>query len=205
MVRFVSFVLLAILGSSPAMADWRVGLQIGYSPNYLVDLSGTGVSGGMPYAANYDLEYEGSVEFGINLWNSNPHSWGVISGFHYGAERSVSKASVNGTSVPVSSNASKYQTHFLYVGAHYRWESLYIPIAITYGMTKFTTTMGAQSLEVKNGIGALIGLGWFFTDNFAIEYIGRSAGTELNVSTTSSQEKSKGMISSSLLNLKIFF
>ncbi|WP_410468739.1 hypothetical protein [Bdellovibrio bacteriovorus] len=204
-MRFIAFILLAMACASPVMADWRVGLQIGYSPNYLVKLSGTGVSGGMPYSANYDLEYQSAVELGINLWDTSPHAWGVISGFHYGAERSVSKATINGTSVPVSSDASKYQTHFLYVGAHYRWESFYIPIAITYGITKFTTAMGAQSLEVKNGIGALLGLGWFFTDNFAIEYIGRSAGTELNVSTASSKETSKGMISSALLNLKLFF
>lgn len=163
-MKLIVSVLLGFVFCSVARADWKVGLQVGYSPNYLVTLDGTGVNNGTPYSAKYNMEYDGSAEFGINLWNASPHSWGFISGFHYGAERKLSKMSINGISIPVSSSdTSKYQTHFLYAGTLYRWESFYIPLAITYGMTKFTSASSLQSLEVKNGVGALLGLGWFFT------------------------------------------
>lgn len=204
-MRFVVSVLFGILLSSFAKADWKVGLQVGYSPNYLVSLSGTSFSGGIPYAISYNLEYEAAAEFGINLWKTKPHSWGFISGFQFGAERKLQKGSINGISISASSDTSKYQTHFLYAGTLYRWESFYIPLAITYGITKFTAATTVESLEVKNGVGALLGLGWFFTDSLAIEYIGRSASTELNMSNGTDQSNTNGMISSALLNLKYFF
>lgn len=127
---------------TPALANWKVGVNAGYSPNYLVTLKGDGVSSGHAYSVNYELEYAGAADFGLEIWNTPKDSWGFISGFQYGGERELKSGTVNGFSLNVggASSLSKYRTHFIYLGTAYRWSSFYIPVAISYGFTKFTTS-----------------------------------------------------------------
>ena len=62
----------------------------------------------------------------------------------------------------------------------YRWDNFYIPLGLVYGLTTFTAAPGtAGSYSTTNGVGSLLGIGWMF-DDFAIEYVGRSATTSLN-------------------------
>lgn len=191
--------------NSPALAEVRVGLNIGYSPSYLVSLSGTGTSSGTPYVTDYALFYSNVVEFGLDIWSSQKNSWGFMSGFQYGGERRLTSGIINGISVVASGNTTKYQTHFVYGGGLYRWDSFYLPLGLTYGITKFTSSSATVTAEAKNGVGLHFGIGWFFGDNFVIEYIGRSATTELKLTSGSDSETATGVIGSAALNLKYFF
>ncbi|WP_374074852.1 hypothetical protein [Bdellovibrio bacteriovorus] len=195
-----------ILGSSTsALAAWQFGFSGGFSPNYQVKMDGKGTNSGTPYTTDYKLEYESSFEFGIDIWNTPENSLGFISGLQFGTERKLKSGTINGFPISTSSNISKYQTDFLYIGVAYRWESFYIPLALTYGMSKFTAATPMDSIELKNGFGAHFGIGWFIGDHFVIEYIGRAVTTELNVTSGSASEKNTGTIATALLNFKYLF
>lgn len=190
--------------TSVAQANWSVGITAGFSPNYMVGLTGTGTSSGTPYSVNYSMNYASSMEFGADFWNTPPNSWGFISGIQIGSERSLTSGSVNGIPITTTGTVSKYQTSFLYAGTAYRWSSFYIPLGLTYGMTTFTPAT-PMNFEVKSGMGAILGLGWFFNENFVLEYIGRSATTELRATSGSDSETTTGVLASALLSLKYFF
>ncbi|AZZ35946.1 hypothetical protein CIK05_03770 [Bdellovibrio sp. qaytius] len=181
--------------------------MLGYSPLYLVILSGTGVNTGTPYTTKYELIYGGSAEAGLDLWNVNQHSWGFISGVQISQERKMFSGKVNGQDVNTTTPTAKFQTSFIYLGAAYKWESFYVPLAITYGISKIEPAAGATgtTTEIKTGAGALLGFGYFFSDSFAIEYIGRSATMKLKFTNGADHEENEGAISAPLLNLKYFF
>ncbi|MEK2646436.1 hypothetical protein [Bdellovibrio sp. BCCA] len=205
MKSIISFLFLFVGTSSSAFADWQFGLSVGYSPNYQVKMTGTGINSGTPYSTDYKLEYDSSAEFGVDAWNTPKNSWGFISGIQIGQERKLKSGTINGFPISTSSGVSKYQTNFLYAGTAYRWESFYIPLALVYGMTKFTSATPMDSIELKNGFGAHLGVGWIINDHFVIEYIGRAVTTELNVTSGSSSEKNTGTIGSAVLNFKYLF
>lgn len=197
-----AFVCILFFNNS-SFADFHFGLMVGYSPLYLVDLSGGGASGSSTYLVKYELEYKGSPEAGIDIWNLNKHSWGFISGAQVSQEREMNSGKINGLTVNTASPTAKFQTSFVYLGTAYKWESFYIPLALTYGISKVQPVSG--NADVKTGVGALLGFGYFFTDSFAIEYIGRSAVMDLNMSNGTTHENTNGTVSAPLLNLKYFF
>ncbi|WP_374033843.1 hypothetical protein ACES2I_14480 [Bdellovibrio bacteriovorus] len=201
---FAAAVMMILGLSTTVHAEWRYGVQVGYSPNYLAKLSGDGTVSGTPTDIDYDLEYKGALEVGFNAWYTPQHSWGFISGISLGGERELDKMTLNGVTYSATGETSKFQTHFLYAGTLYRWESFYLPLGLAYGINKFTPA-GTGDGEATNGVGILFGLGWFFADNFVIEYIGRSTTTELKLSSGTDTIKTKGAIGSALLNLKYFF
>jgi hypothetical protein len=190
--------------SESSGSDWKIGLGAGYSPNHIVTLKGTATSSSTTMDVDYNLEFKGAGEASIHIWYAPKNSWAFISGFFYGAEREFSKGTINGMTVTPSTPLAKYQTHFAYLGTAYRWDSFYIPLAVTYGITKFTPSDDSV-VETKNGAGALIGLGWFIGDHFAIEYIGRSSTTEMKSTSSTVSFEGTGMIASAALTLKFFY
>lgn len=202
-MKNIFFILLGtILFTNTSHADWHFGLMLGYSPLYTADLTG-GASNGNIIA--YDLKYEGSSEAGIDIWNLNKHSWGFISGVQLSQERKFKSGTLNGVTIDPNSPSPTFQTNFAYLGTAYKWESFYFPLALTYGMSKVNMPPGYPTNEVKNGIGALLGFGYFFSDSFAIEYIGRSAIIDWNFSNGTTNANTHGVVGSALLNLKYFF
>ncbi|MEK2687857.1 hypothetical protein [Bdellovibrio sp. GT3] len=90
-----------------------------------------------------------------------------------------------------------------YAGTAYRWEIFYIPLALNYNIVYFQPApLTFGSIEAKNGIGAHLGVGWFINDHFALEFIGRSAMTELNLTNSTGTSKNKGTIASTSLLLR---
>lgn len=102
-------------------------------------------------------------------------------------------------------NSWGFMSGFQYGGGLYRWDSFYLPLGLTYGITKFTSSSTTVTAEAKSGVGLHFGIGWFLGDNFVIEYIGRSATTELKLTSGSDSETATGVIGSAALNLKYFF
>ncbi|WP_413943215.1 hypothetical protein [Bdellovibrio sp. HCB-162] len=205
MKGIISFLFLFVGTSSAAFADWQFGLSVGYSPNYQVKMTGHGTSSGTPYFNDYNLEYDSSGEFGVDAWNTPQNAWGFISGVQIGSERKFKSGTINGLSIPTSVATPKYQTNFFYIGTAYRWENFYIPLAIVYGITKYTSASPMDSIDIKNGIGAHLGVGWIIHDHFVIEYIGRAVTTELDLKSGSTSEKTTGTIGSAVLNFKYLF
>lgn len=195
-LSFVSVVLLSL----NSFADLRMGLMLGISPLYMAKLDGTGLA-----PNNYELIYGSSAEFGIDIWNVNKQSWGLITGLQISGKRELTEGEVNGVKIDTTTPSDKIGTSFAYVGGAYLWQQFYIPVGMTYGMTKYETVDAATTADVKSGIGFLFGFGYFITENFAIEYIGRSALTTVTFKTGSTSEEVKGVISAPLLNIKYFF
>jgi len=185
-------------------SDWKFGLGAGYSPNHIVTLKGTLTSGSTTTDADLSLEYKPAGEASVHIWYAPKNSWAFISGFFYGAEREFSKGTINGQQMTPTSPASKYQTHFAYLGTAYRWNSFYLPLALTYGITTFTPANDSE-VEFKGGPGAMLGLGWFIGEHIAIEYVGRSATTELKTTTGTTNFETTGIIASAALTLKFFY
>ena len=183
--------------------DWKFGIGVGYSPNYLVSLSGSGIASGTPYSATYSLQYAATTSLELDFRKLNKNSWGWVSGFEYEPERALTV--INGISAG-SSSVSKYQTTFLHIGAAYRWDIFYIPFGLAYGLTKFTPAPSFSGTgTAENGVGAFFGFGWYLGEDFAIEYVSRSATTSLKMVSGANSENTSGVLGSALLNLKYFF
>lgn len=204
MKNIIALLAIVLSFSATASAEWNFGFSLGYSPNYMVNLTGPGTVSGTFSFTTFNLNYDSTVEFGIDAWNTPKNEWGFISGFQYGGERNLKSGTYNGASIQTSSNVSKYQTHFLYAGTAHRWESFYIPLALTYGITKFTPAT-PMDVQIKNGVGVLLGIGWIIGDHFIIEYIGRAVTTELSARSGLDSQKTTGTISSAVLNFKYLF
>ncbi|MDG0816162.1 hypothetical protein [Bdellovibrio svalbardensis] len=208
-MKFILTFSIIILLQCQAVADWKFGVSAGASPNYLVSLKGNGVSSGAAYSIEYELKYGSGADFGVDLWNTPQDSWGFISGLQYGADRELKSGTANGVVLNVGTSVSKYQTHYVYLGTAYRWSSFYIPLAVSYGFTHFTPAPSSlnagQIIITENGPGVQLGVGWFIGEHIVIEYVGRAVTTAMNVTAGADSEKTKGMISSALLNLKLLY
>lgn len=208
MKTFISTLLFFVsLNVSAVSNGWQFGIGVGYSLNYLVTLSGTGVSSGVPYSQSYLFEFTPATSIQFDFRKLNKNSWGMVGGFEYEAAREMSKLVSNGTSIPVTgSGNAKFQTHFLHYGAAYRWDIFYIPIQLAYGLTKFTPAVGSTvASSADNGIGAYFGFGWYIEDDLTIEYVSRSATTTLKFSAGSDNETTSGVLGSAVLGIKHFF
>ncbi|WP_413575487.1 hypothetical protein ACLVWU_14200 [Bdellovibrio sp. HCB290] len=189
---------------SEKKSDWRFGVGLGYSPQLQVKLEGTDTetSTGNTYHNNVELDYKGSASFSLTAWRTPQNSWGFVSGYEYTGQRDFKMATINGISSTTALAGSKYQAQNLYVGTAYRWEVFFIPLALNYSFVFFQPPpLSFGTVEVKNGIGAHLGVGWFIGENFVIEILGRSALTELNMSSSSGTSKNEGTIASSSLLL----
>jgi hypothetical protein len=208
MKSFLSVVLLgASLFSSSALAAsdsaWKFGVGAGYSPNFLLSLKSTSSTTGT--TADFDAEYSGAAGFSVHAWYVPRNAWAFISGYEYGGERDITKQKVNGVSQTITS-VSKYQMNNLYVGTAYRWDSFYLPLALNYGFVNFTKAPASTAeYETKDGIGMMLGVGWFIGDSFVIEYVGRSSTTELNSKQGSTTISSTGTVASAMLTLKYMY
>lgn len=187
--------------------DWKFGIGLGTSLNYLVALSGTGVSAGTPYFTTQTFQHEAATSIALDFRSLNRNSWGMIGGLEYETARALTKFTANGLNGTVTSaNAFKFQTHFIHFGTAYRWDIFYIPLGLAYGLTKFTPATGATYTgTAENGMGAYIGMGWYVNDNFVIEYVSRSATTTLKLVAGADNETTTGTIGSALLGVKYFF
>lgn len=212
-MKLVLLLLLLIHFSSSAFAltsrhsEWMPGIGVGFSPNYLVGLTGSGFSSGTPYTTNYAMEYEQGMSAQFDFRKMSPDAWGLMMGFHFESERSLRKMTLNGLSATPSGKTSTYQTHFIFLAGAYRWDSFFIPIGLTYGITHFkpsTTTPGTE-VNTQNGVGSIIGVGWYVDKDFTIEYVGRSALTTLDIKSGSDFESNSGVVATALLSMKYFF
>lgn len=199
------FVAMLFIGlSSQARADYKLGLNIGFSPNYTINTTGTTTSNGTSVNVDVTIDFDSSMEFGLDYWNSTQNSWGLISGVSTTPERKSKTVKAAGISVPMTD--LKISSTFLYVGAHYRWQSFYIPLGITYSINRISTNSNTNGdLKVKNGIGALIGIGWFIDDRFAIDLLGKSSVVDLESSENGVSSTDKGTIATGTFSLRYFF
>lgn len=187
-----------------ALAEYKIGINVGYSSNYTLAQDMVTMSGGVPMKIEAKVEFESSIELGLDFWNSTQNSWGLISGISWTPDRKAKSASVNGTSVPVSD--AKMASTFIYLGTHYRWESFYIPLGLTYSINRFTPDASSTAdHEIKNGVGALVGLGWFIGDRFALDLIGKSSVVDVETKQNGAIETEKGTISTGTFSLRYFF
>ena len=193
--------------SGRSSTNWKFGVGLGYSPNYMVDLQGSGTLAGVPYTIKYELEYKSATSIQLDYWNLSNNSFGFVSGFQFDTQRTISKAKVDGINVNISNPATyaKFQTHFLYLGAAYRWNIFYIPFGITYGLHTLVPAASPGSTTTEKGNGYTLGLGWFLKDDLVIEYASRTAAIEIRYANGADFENVSGTVAISILNLKYFF
>lgn len=193
-----------LLSASNAFAEYKFAINLGFSPNYTLTQNVTTTVGGIPMKVEAKAEFNSSFEFGVDFWNSTPNSWGLISGVSMTPDRKVKSVTVNGASTLVKD--VKMASTFLYLGTHYRWESFYIPFGLTYSINRFTPDPSTTAdLEVKNGIGAIIGIGWFIGDRLSLDLIGKSSVVDLETTESGVTHTEKGSISTGTFSLRYFF
>lgn len=152
---------------------------LGYSPNYNLKGYGWVSNGGGGFTlTEMTIEFASAMEFGVDFWDTSHNSWGMISGVSTIPDRESKRVKMIGQTV--SATGLKMGSTFLYLGAHYRWESFYIPFGLTYSFNRIkSSSTSAESLQVKNGVGAIIGLGWFLNDHLALGLTGKSSAVQL--------------------------
>lgn len=187
-------------------SNWKFGLGLGYSPVYLVNLSGSGSLTGAPYSVSYDFQYQYSTSIQLDYWNLSRNNFGFISGFQYEPQRTIYTGKLNGINVNVANvTFAKFQTNFLYIGAAYRWNIFYIPVGLTYGMHTVAPASNIGTTTTENGFGYMLGLGWFVKDNFVIEYSARTAAIKMSYVNGTDFENVSGTVAASVLSFKYFF
>lgn len=201
-------IFLALLFSIKAKASesaWKFGGGVGYSSVYLLNMEGTSTVSAKSTSMKYEYQYTSGVNFGIDVWYIPKDNWGFITGFEYGPKRKYKSGKLNNADVtPTNAGSfSEVQTHLVYGGPTYRFDSFYIPIGFTYGFTNLTSSLPNET--ITGGLGFSFGLGWFIGEHMAVEFLIRSAGFTYEKKSGTSLEKNTGAVGADTLNLKLFF
>jgi hypothetical protein len=148
-------------------------------------------SGTLTETGSASLDYSQVFSIAIEWRRSPKFSWGFSGGLNYEMERTFEggKITSGGTTVTLSggSGASKFQFTTLYGNAAYRWDTFYIPMGFNYSIVTFTPASGATGTSTPTGqIGAQLGIGNYFSDNFALELFSWVTATKLKSTSGSS-------------------
>lgn len=190
-------------------SSWQFG--IGLSLNVLSKLTFGSVTFTND-SNNYKivLDYGNSQGLELDYRKLQKNSWGFIGNLSYNLERSVTFLSITYSGGSFSSDVSspsKIQITELMANAAYRWDNFYIPVGLNYSMVKFVPASGfSGSHSASGGLGWQLGLGFYTSDNFALELVSKS--TLVKLSSTSSgitTNYGTGTMSSTNLMGKYFF
>lgn len=168
-------------------SSWRYGL--GLSLNALSKLTfGNVTISTDSNSYKFVLDYGNSQGLEFDIRKLPKNNWGFTGNLSYNFERSVTFLTISYSGGSIASDVSspsKIQITELSANAAYRWDSFYLPIGINYSMVKFIPASGfSGSFSANGGIGWQAGLGFYTSDNFALELI--SKNTQVKLSSTSS-------------------
>ena len=196
----------AALKSEPS---WHFGFGLGYSTNTkqtfdsvkLTDNSGTSTG-----TINY--EWENSPELTLSLIKSEPHGWGRAINLTYVTQQKLKGASgtINGVSLTaVITDPAKNESYILDGTFFYRWDSFYLPFGLNYSSHKYTLPSSAigYSLDVRGGLGAQVGIGFFIDNKFSMEVKSRSLNYNLSSSKPSANNYTGNFGSSYLTSIYV--
>lgn len=199
-----------LLYSCSGLCDWKFGVGAGYSPNFIMNMSGTSqTSGTISNNDKFEINHKAAMTLELSAINMPQNDWGFIGGFSFQSEREVESIILNGIKYNVVGESAKTQSHSFYIGTAYRWNVFYIPLTLNVSKTKFTPapTSGATA-TYEDGLGIYFALGWMILgDHLAIEYGARSNVGKLNLTNSSNSDYSKidGTSASAVLSVKYFF
>lgn len=138
----------------------------------------TGASG----SVNATYGTDSSVGLGVGYLRTEQQSWGFSGSILYEPRREIKSLTVSGPGGTFTSSATgtKAKLSFILLEANaiYRWNEFYIPFGLNLSAPSLTDT-GSDVYDVKGGLGAFLGAGWFIMDNSSIELFVRSIGMKM--------------------------
>ncbi len=189
---------------------WRFALGAGYILGSNTEFDDVKISaGGNTVSGEAEFDLEQTFVIAIEGRYSPRQSWGFMGGLNYEGERKIEGGSVSGPGFQVTFGAlnEKVQVTTLYGSAVYRWDSFYLPFGLNYSVLKYKADpSSAASVDEGGGIGAQLGVGWIFQDQFALELHSWVTTNDLKVTaSTGTLDYGSGMTSNLVLVGKYLF
>ncbi len=193
---------------------WTFGAGIGYVTKSTATFdSMTLVDGAnnVTYKGSGSLDYEPAFTVSVEARKLAESSWGFIGQVYYDSDRKVTGGSVksgNYSAVFTGENPSKLQLIVVSGSAAYRWHDFYLPFGLNYSIPTFTPskTSTNDSDTIQGGIGAQLGVGFYVSDNAALELSSRATSVSFKSKTGSTVlDWGTGNITNLIFGAKFFF
>lgn len=130
------------------------------------------------------LDYSNSISLELEARNMKANSWGFVGGLSLDREQEITGGTISGAGsfvVLTGGNPSKIQTNTIYGSAVYRWNQFYLPFGLNISSVKYTPPSGyTGTASAKGGVGGQLGVGYYFSENFALEGHSRAIGLKLS-------------------------
>lgn len=164
---------------------WKFGLGASYSLTSKLTFSSVTVTDpntNVTFAATTEIEYKNVPSFELDVRNNPQNSWGFLGGLTYDLSRDQGKTTVKvGDIISSSSGGGNIQMAILYASAVYRWNSFYLPFGFNYNSIN---SSGNGPSGLKGGVGAQVGVGYYFNDNAVVEVMSRATAVKADPQTS---------------------
>lgn len=187
-------------------ARWRFGLGLGYSMPSKQNFDKVKVSDNTGFdTGTYTYEWDSAPQLSLGFVRSSRNNWGQSINLTYVTQHKIKGASYTidgGTGgTLVITDPAKSESYILDGNLFYRWNSFYLPFGLNYSMHKYTMPASAvgYSVDVKGGLGAQLGIGFFLSNKFSIEVNSRALNYSLSFAKPTANNY-KGDFGSSFMN-----
>ena len=186
---------------------WTVGMGLSLGLNSKLNfnkVTRTGISG--EGEAEVDINNAIALDFDLRYMPAN--SWGVSGGMALESEREVNSVSSTGAVIGNDiGNNDKFRMLIFYGNGAYRWDQFYIPVGLNVSYVSYYADSGSiWDYDAMGGIGAQFGVGYYLTENVALEFLSRAVGMRLKVTSGATEtEYERGWVTNSVLSAKFIF
>lgn len=137
------------------------------------------ISGGDDHSGVAVVDSNASVGAGLELWHSEPHSFGWAAGLTYDSRRVVNDVTLKNmnSSVPPFYNGfmPSFTIWTVYAEGVYRFDDFYFPFGINFSIPNYSDAPGDPgSTTFRGSIGPQGGAGYHVTSHFAVEALLRT-------------------------------
>tara|TARA_B100001971_G_scaffold215185_1_gene259394 strand:+ start:78871 stop:79506 length:636 start_codon:yes stop_codon:yes gene_type:complete len=154
-----------------------------------------------------ELIFDSGLSIGYEYFEAKEESWGKGFGVSYHNSREVEELVIDGEDYDITGDAAEITLLKVYANLIYRWNTFYIPFGVNITSVSYEPPSSYDgSVESTGGLGFNFGLGWFVTEQFAIEYMGSSNIWTLEAKSDSSEtDYGDGVLAVATLKLKYIF
>ena len=187
------------------------GVRFGFGLNYSVWQSwifsgSVSVGAGTGFSAYINLPAALSLDFDVRYLPKN--SLGFIGSFTYDLSNRTEAGGRYGTAdASAEYAAGNFAISVMTLHANLAWRSgdVFYPLGLNYSIPKIVSSYYTNSLSVKGGLGWNLGIGYYFTSNFAAETYLKSLTAGFSGTGPSTDTFDKGSLLMAGLNLKYIY
>ncbi len=189
----------------PNRVRFAMGLAIGISPTATFT-EGTNSTTNLMFETEF--KFNGGTTLHADVRSTPKHDWGFIGAISHDISREISsvKYTSGNSSVTYNSSGSKLSVTMVEFSFAYRWNEFYLPLGLNYSHFRFLDDSFAAGYELRGGLGAQIGFGYYISEQFALELWSRATNLKFKIKSGGiTEDYGRGIYSSATLGFKALF